>query len=65
VADNMFIVRFPYAQLIQEWNCFNPINMRTIKAKIQIDPWNGVVGTKAELQQAWFSVRGFPMIKGV
>jgi hypothetical protein len=52
VADNMFIVRFPYAQLIQEWNCFNPINMRTIKAKIQIDPWNEVVGTKAELQQA-------------
>jgi hypothetical protein len=26
VVDNMYIVRFPNAQLIMEWNRFNPIN---------------------------------------
>jgi hypothetical protein len=63
VADNMFIVRFPDAQLIQEWGWFNPISMRSVKAKLQIDPWNGVVGAKAELQEGWFRVRGIPYDK--
>jgi hypothetical protein len=32
--------------------------MRTTKAKLQIDSWNGSVGAKAELQQGWFCLRG-------
>jgi hypothetical protein len=63
VADNMFTVRFPNALLIQEWACFNLISMRSVKAKIQIDFWNGSVGAKGELQQAWFRVRGVPYDK--
>jgi hypothetical protein len=59
----MFTVRFPYAQLIQEWNYFNPVTMRIVKAKIQIDPFNGDVGAKAELQQAWLRVRGCDMTR--
>jgi hypothetical protein len=39
--------------------------MRYVKAKIQVDPWTGAVGAKAELQQAWFRVRGYPMIREV
>jgi hypothetical protein len=63
VADNMFTVRFPNALLIQEWACFNPISMRSVKAKIHIASWNGSVGAKWELQQAWFRVRGVPYDK--
>jgi hypothetical protein len=37
--------------------------MRTTKAKLQIDSWNGSVGAKAELQQGWFCVRGIPYEK--
>jgi hypothetical protein len=65
VAENRFTVRFPNAVLIQEWGCFNPISMRVAKAKINIDPWNGSVGAKAELQYVWFRVRGCLMIKEV
>jgi hypothetical protein len=50
VAENRFTVRFPNAVLIQECGCFNPISMRVAKTKINIDPWNGSVGAKAELQ---------------
>jgi hypothetical protein len=63
VADNMFTVRFPNPQVIRDWNCFNPISMIGVKAKIQVDPWSGVVGAKAELQQSWFRVRGVPYDK--
>jgi hypothetical protein len=56
----MFTMRFPVAQLIQEWMCFNPINKRVVKAKIKIDSWNGYIGAKAEIEQAWFRVRGVP-----
>jgi hypothetical protein len=63
VADNMFTVRFPNALLIQEWACLNPIKMRSVKAKIHIASWNGSVGAKGELQQAWFRVRGVPYDK--
>jgi hypothetical protein len=59
----MFTVRFPNAPLIKEWGCFNPISMRSVKAKIKVGPWNGVVGAKAKLQQAWFRVRGVPFDK--
>jgi hypothetical protein len=60
VANNMFTMRFPVAQLIQECMCFNPINKRVVKAKIKIDSWNGYIGAKAEIEQAWFRVRGVP-----
>jgi hypothetical protein len=60
IADNMFTVCFPNPQVIRDWNCFNPISMRGVKAKIQVVPWSGAVGAKAELQQAWFRVRGVP-----
>jgi hypothetical protein len=30
---------------------FNPVKMRTTKAKLQIDAWNGLAGVKVELQQ--------------
>jgi hypothetical protein len=63
VTDNMFTVRFPNALLIKEWSCFNPISLRVVKAKIQVNLWNGSVGAKAELQQAWFRVRGVPYDK--
>jgi hypothetical protein len=63
VADNMFTARFPNATLIQEWGCFNPISLRSVKAKIKIDPWNGSIGAKTELQTAWFRVRGVPYDK--
>jgi hypothetical protein len=63
VVDNMYTMRFPQASLIKEWACFNPISMRNVKAKISIAPWNGSVGAKGELQQAWFRVRGIPYDK--
>jgi hypothetical protein len=56
----MFTVRFPNAQLIKDWNRFNPISLRIVKAKIMIESWNGSVGAKGELQQAWFRVKGVP-----
>jgi hypothetical protein len=59
----MFTVRFPNAQMIYEWGGFNPINMRAGKAKIKVSPWSGIVGAKAELEQAWFRVRGIPYDK--
>jgi hypothetical protein len=59
----MFTVRFPNATLIQEWGCFNPISLRSVKAKIKIDPWNGSIGAWAELQTAWFRVKGVPYDK--
>jgi hypothetical protein len=63
VADNMFTVRFPNAQTIKEWEVFNPISMRNVKAKINVDPWSGVIGAKAKLEIAWFRVRGIPYDK--
>jgi hypothetical protein len=63
VADNMFTVRFPNANLIKKWNCFILISIRSIKVELQVDPWNGVVCAKAELQQAWFRVRRIPYDK--
>jgi hypothetical protein len=60
VANNKFIVRFPDVQVIRDWSKFNPIKLRTVNAKIQIDTWNNSIGAKAELQQAWFRVRGIP-----
>jgi hypothetical protein len=63
VVDNMYTVRFPEASLIKEWACFNPISMRNVKARLSIAPWNGSVGAKGELQQAWFRVRGIPYDK--
>jgi hypothetical protein len=63
VAGNKYIVRLPDVQLIKEWGKFNPVKMRTAKAKIQIDTWNGSIGAKAELQMAWFRVRGIPYDK--
>jgi hypothetical protein len=38
VANNMFTARFPNALLISEWACFNPISVRVVKAKIQVNP---------------------------
>jgi hypothetical protein len=63
VLDNKYTVRFPDVQLIKEWRKFNPVQMRRSKAKIQIDTWNGSIGAKAELQVAWFHVRGIPYDK--
>jgi hypothetical protein len=63
MTDQQFTVRFPNAQLINDWGRFNPIKMRSTKAKIQIDSWNGSVGAKAELHQGWFRVRGIPYDK--
>jgi hypothetical protein len=59
----MFTVRFPNALLIQEWACFNPIKMRSVKAKVHVALWNGSIGAKGELQQACFRVRGVPYDK--
>jgi hypothetical protein len=63
VIDNMFTVRFPNAQTIAEWECFNPISMRNVRAKLKVEPWSGAVGGKAELEEAWFMVRGIPYDK--
>jgi hypothetical protein len=63
VADNKFTVRFPSVQLIKDCGRFNPVKMKTVKAKIQIDQWNWSIGAKAELQCAWFRVRGIPSDK--
>jgi hypothetical protein len=60
VADYKFTVRFLNAQLIKEWEKFNHVKMRSVKAEIQIDPWNGSIGAKAQLQSGWFRVRGIP-----
>jgi hypothetical protein len=59
----MFTVKFPDSQLIDEWSCFNPISMTSVKAKINIVAWNGFVGTKGELQMGWFRFRGVPYDK--
>jgi hypothetical protein len=37
--------------------------MRAVKAKIQIDTWNGSIGAKAEQQLAWLRVSGIPYDK--
>jgi hypothetical protein len=37
--------------------------MRSVKAKVHIASWNGSVGAKGELQQAWFRVKGVPYNK--
>jgi hypothetical protein len=37
--------------------------MRSVKAKIQVDVWNGLVGAKGELQLGLFRVRGVPYDK--
>jgi hypothetical protein len=63
VADNKFTMRFPSVQLIKDWSRFNPMKMRIVKAKIQIDQWNGSIGAKTELQWAWFRVREIPYDK--
>jgi hypothetical protein len=63
VAENKFTVRSPTVQLIKEWGRFNPIKMRTMKSKIQIDVWNSSIGAKAVLREAWFRVRGVPFDK--
>jgi hypothetical protein len=59
----MFIVRFPNAQTIKDWEVFNPISLRNVKTKIKVDPWNGAIYAKAELEDAWFRVRGVPYDK--
>jgi hypothetical protein len=59
----MFTVRLTNAQLIKDWNKFNPKSLRAVKAKVHVEHWNGSVGAKAELQQAWFRVRGVPYDK--
>ncbi|TVU50360.1 hypothetical protein EJB05_01730, partial [Eragrostis curvula] len=63
VKYDKFTVRFPTAQMIKDWGRFRPLGMRTVQAQIAIDPWNASVGAKAELQQAWFRVRGIPYDK--
>jgi hypothetical protein len=63
VTDNTFTVRIPNSQLIEEWSCFNPISMRSVKAKLHIAVWNGFVGAKGELQVGSFRVRGIPYDK--
>jgi hypothetical protein len=60
IAENKFTVRFSTVQLIKDWGRFNPVKMRSVKAKLQIDLWNNSIGAKALLQEAWFSVRGIP-----
>lgn len=60
MADNKFTVRFPTTQLIKDWSKFNPVKMRTARAKIQIESWNGSIGGKAELQMGWSRVHGIP-----
>jgi hypothetical protein len=57
---NKFLVRFPSAELIKDWNRFNPISLRVVRAKVMVEPWNGSVGAKGELQEAWFRVKGVP-----
>jgi hypothetical protein len=37
--------------------------MRNVKAKLQVEPWNGSIGAKAELQMAWFRVKVVPYDK--
>jgi hypothetical protein len=59
----MFSVRFPNAQMVSEWECFNTINMRNVKANVKVSPWSGAVGAKAELEMAWFRVKGIPYYK--
>jgi hypothetical protein len=49
--------------LTKDWSRFNPVKMRTTKTKLQIDTWNGFIGAKAELQMAWFRIRGIPFNK--
>jgi hypothetical protein len=57
VTDNKFTVRFPRAQLIKDWERFNLVKMRTVKAKIQIDPWNGSIGTRQKFRLTHGMVR--------
>jgi hypothetical protein len=59
----MFTVRFPDAQTIKDWEVFNPISLRSVKAKIKVDARSGAIGAKAELEEAWFRARGIPYDK--
>jgi hypothetical protein len=54
----MFTVWFPDDQTIKDWEVFNPISLRSVKAKIKVDAWSGAIGAKAELEESWFKVRG-------
>jgi hypothetical protein len=40
----MFTERFPNAQIIKDLEVFNPISLRSVKAKIKVVPWNGAQG---------------------
>jgi hypothetical protein len=42
LADNKYFVRLPNAQLIKNWNRFNPISLRIVKAKVMVEPWRGL-----------------------
>jgi hypothetical protein len=62
-ADNMLTIRFSNAQTIKDWKVFNPISLINVKAKVKLDPWNGAIGAKVELEEVWFRVRGIPYDK--
>lgn len=59
-SDNKFIMRFPNSRMIKEWNYFISLPMRTVNAEMKVDFYNGSLGAKGELQQAWFRIWNIP-----
>lgn len=60
IADDKYVMRFPNVKLLKDWSYFKTLTMRMVEAQIKIEPWTPNVGTKGELQQAWFRVNGIP-----
>jgi hypothetical protein len=53
VADNKYVLRFPNAKMIQDYNRFT-LGMKNVDAHITIEPWTSSIGAKitASLDQS-------------
>lgn len=60
IGENKFIMRFPNAKMIKEWNFFPFIAMRFVDAQMKLSTYSSSFGAKGELQQAWFRVWDIP-----
>jgi hypothetical protein len=60
ISENKYVMRFPTAKLVQDFNKFN-LGIKNVNTQIMVEPWSSSVGAKGRLQQAWFKVSGIPV----
>ncbi|CAL4949938.1 unnamed protein product [Urochloa decumbens] len=62
LSDNMYQMKFPTAQKVEDLAFFTGMQMRTVpNASIKIDKWNPHVGAKGALASAWFRIFNIPV----